>query len=70
MSLFKGVMKSVTLWFNGVLIMAMPIFEYAAMSLPQLQEYMTAETYKMIGLIAVGGNIALRFKTNKPLKDK
>ena len=70
MATLNGMRKSLTIWFNSLLLIAMQAFEYAAVALPQLQEYMNPNTYKLVGLIAVGGNILIRFRTNKPLKDK
>ena len=66
----KGAMKSVTIWFNGLLLAALPTFEMLAGAVPQLHEYLPDNVYKAVGLIAVGGNILLRFKTNQSLKEK
>lgn len=70
MQILQGAMKSLTIWFNGLLLAALPTFQMAADAIPQLHEYLPDNIYKTIGLIAVGGNILLRFKTNQPLKDK
>lgn len=74
MNTIKGMRKSFTLWFNGLLLSASPfLFDglaYAAAELPKLQEYMPENHYKTMMLLVVGGNIALRFKTTKALAEK
>ena len=62
--------KSLTIWVNGILLAALPVFEYAKDSLPQIKDFLGAETYKTIGLIVVVANIALRFRTTKALDEK
>jgi hypothetical protein len=66
----KNSWKSATIWFNGILLAALPLVETAKDSLPQMQEYVTADIYKWVGLFVVISNIALRFKTSKPLSEK
>jgi hypothetical protein len=66
----KGMRKSFTIWFNGLLLAALPIAEYAKDSLPDLAGYLSAETYKAIGLVVVVTNIVLRFRTSTSLADK
>ena len=70
MATLNGVLKSVTMWFNGILLALLPTFEMAADAVPQLHDYLPDNVYKTMGLIAIGGNILLRFKTSQPLKDK
>jgi hypothetical protein len=65
-----GASKSFTIWFNGLVLAALPVLDYAAGVLPQLQQYIGPETYKLAGLVVIIGNILLRFKTNTPLADK
>lgn len=62
--------KSWTVWFNGVILTVIPVIEYAKDLLPQLQEFLGLEAYKIIGLIILIANILLRFKTNKSLSEK
>ncbi len=66
----QGAFKSLTIWFNSLLLLALPVAEYASSSLPQLQQYLGVETYKLVGLIVVTANILLRFKTKAPLSEK
>ena len=68
--IIKGALKSWVLWFNGVMLSIMPVFEYAASNYPNLHEYIPDDIYKHVGLFIVGVNMALRFKTSKPLKEK
>ena len=70
MATLNGMRKSLTMWFNGLLLGLLPTFEMAATAIPQLHEYLPDNVYKTMGLIAIGGNILLRFKTSQPLKDK
>ena len=62
--------KSATIWLNGILLAALPVFEYSKDAFPQLQEYLPADTYRTMGLFIVAANIALRFKTDKGLHEK
>lgn len=70
MNKLKKIHKSLTIWFNGILLAIMPVIEITKESLPQLQEFLGLETYKILGLAIVTINIFLRFKTTKPLSDK
>ena len=70
MSTLKGMRKSLTIWFNSLLLAGLPVFELAHDYLPELQSYLPDNVYKWMGIIVVVGNIALRFRTTKPLKDK
>ncbi len=65
-----GAVKSITIWFNSLILLALPVAEYASLALPQLQEYLGVETYKLVGLIVVVANILLRFKTKESLSEK
>jgi len=53
---------SLRLWFNSALLVMFPIFEYAAQSIVLIQNYVSADTYKIMGLIAVGGNVILGYR--------
>jgi hypothetical protein len=66
----KKLHKSWTVWFNGLLLASLPLFEMTLAVIPQLQEFLPENVYKIVGLIAVVGNILLRFKTNTAIKDK
>jgi hypothetical protein len=66
----KGAFRSLTIWFNGIILLALPVVEFASLTLPQLQEFLGVETYKLVGLIVVVSNILLRFKTKEPLAEK
>ena len=66
----KGCYKSVTIWFNGLALSFLSLFELFHDSLPELSQYVPDSLYKKIGLAVVLGNIALRFKTSKALQDK
>lgn len=70
MKWLKGSLKSLTIWFNGILLALLPLMEYLKDSLPQLQEWLGADLYRTVGLIVVIGNILLRYKTNKPVSEK
>jgi Golgi nucleoside diphosphatase len=70
MNTLHGILKSWVLWFNGIMLSLMPAFEYAAANYPELHEYIPDNVYKHVGLFIVGVNMALRFKTSKPLKEK
>lgn len=70
MKTIKGAWKSLTIWFNCVLLGLLPLFDMVMASLPQLREYLPTDAYKTLGLAALVGNILLRFKTNKPLNEK
>ena len=70
MKWLKGSLKSLTIWFNGILLAFLPFMEYLKDSLPQLQEWLGDDLYRTVGLVVVIGNIALRYKTNKPVSEK
>jgi hypothetical protein len=70
MKWLKGSLKSLTIWFNGVCLSLLPIFEYAKDALPQLQDFLGPNVYRNIGLLVVIANIVLRYKTNKPVSEK
>lgn len=67
---FRRAWKSATVWVNALVVAAMPALDYARANLDQMREYIDADFYKMLGLVVVGLNIALRFRTSKPLEDK
>lgn len=65
-----GMHKSWTIWFNALLAGVMPMLEYAQVNLPSVQPYLPSNYYGYLMLIAVVGNIVLRFKTYNSLAEK
>ena len=66
----RGAWKSLTIWFNGVLLAVIGLWPMVADALPQFAPYLDAGIYKIMMVAALIINLALRFKTNKPLQDK
>lgn len=66
----KRLHKSLTVWFNSVLLAALPAVEYANAHLPQVKQFLGDKVYMAIGISALVGNILLRLKTTKDLADK
>lgn len=66
----KGALRSFTVWFNGMLLLGLPVFEALKQSLPDLQTYLPDNVYKTVGVVVVLGNIALRFRTTTDLAAK
>jgi hypothetical protein len=62
--------KSLTIWFNSVMGLAVVGLPMAQDSLPQLQEYLPAGLYHYLMGALVVGNIILRFKTTTALAAK
>ena len=62
--------KSLTIKFNGLMLVAFQIAPYVSDALPTIKEYLTTDIYKWLFLSVVAANILLRFKTDKALKDK
>lgn len=67
---FKGCYKSFTIWFNGLALSFVSLFDIFHASLPELSQYVPDNVYKKMGLTIVVGNLLLRFKTSKPLQEK
>ena len=67
---WRKVRRSWTVWFNGLLLATLPLFEMVLAVMPQLHELLPDNVYKTVGIVAVAGNILLRFKTNNAIKDK
>lgn len=62
--------KSLTIWFNSLVlsfITAVPMLQEV---LPQIQDYLHQDIYKLAATVLVVGNIILRFRTSKPLAEK
>ena len=66
----KGSWKSLTIWFNGLMVAALPFLSYLQDSFVQVKDYLGDDIYKTFGLLIVSVNLALRFKTTKDLADK
>lgn len=65
-----GCFKSLTIWFNGLLLAALPAADYLKASLPDIQQYINVDTFKTIGAAVVIVNILLRFRTKTALENK
>ena len=74
MDKLRGALKSWTIWFNGVLLTAMPFSSQMIQgvhdNLPDLSPYLPDNIFKAIGIVVVIGNMLLRAKTNSSLSDK
>lgn len=66
----QGCYKSVVVWFNGLALSFVSLFELFHESLPELSQYVPDNLYKKLGLTIIVGNLLLRFKTSKSLQDK
>ncbi len=66
----QGAMRSLTVWANGIILTAIPLYETFKDDFTQLQPYMTDANYRKLALCIVVGNIILRFKTTKDLANK
>lgn len=69
-----GALKSWTAWFNGLLIVLVPLLPTLKDALqenwPTLQPYLTPKMY-LAGVVAIAAiNFGLRFKTKSALQDK
>lgn len=70
LSKLQGCYKSVVIWFNGLALSLLSLFEMFHDSMSELMPFLSANMYKTVGLAIIIGNIVLRFKTSKPLQDK
>lgn len=66
----KGASRSKTIWFNALLLAAMPLLEAAVPLVPELKPLLSPEAYRYVGIFAVIGNIVLRASTKVPLAEK
>lgn len=69
-----GARKSWTAWFNGILVVLIPMLptikDALQENLPQLQPYLTPKVY-LAGVVLIAAiNFGLRFRTGQPLQDK
>ena len=62
--------KSLTIKFNGLMLVAFQLAPLVSESLPVVREFLTPDIYKWLFLTVVAVNILLRFKTDKALRDK
>jgi hypothetical protein len=62
--------KSLTIWFNGLVGMAVMALPFAQDNMPQLQDYLPADVYHYAMGAVIVGNILLRFKTTSSLAEK
>lgn len=65
-----GAWKSWTVWFNGIVLIVVPLLPVLADNLPQFQPYIPANLFKYAMLAVLVGNVALRFKTTTGLEQK
>lgn len=65
-----GAKRSLTVWFNSVMGTAVSLFPVAESALPQLQELLGENPYKILALVIVIGNILIRGVTSQPLEQK
>lgn len=54
--------KHAIAWFNGLLLAALPVFEYLKDSLPDYSALLGGDVYKYIGTTVVVVNLLLHFK--------
>jgi hypothetical protein len=70
----KGVYKSTVMWFNGLILTAMPfvdnIMQAIRDNLPAVSQWLTADILKGAAVFILLANIALRFRTKTDLADK
>lgn len=66
----RGAWRSWTMWVNGIALGILPVLDTLKDSVPQLERYMDAQSYKTAMLVLIASNIALRIKTTTGLKDK
>lgn len=66
----RGAWKSWTIWLNGVALAALPVIDMLKESVPQLERYVDAQSYKFAMLAVIVSNIVLRVKTSTGLQNK
>lgn len=73
-SKLRGALRSTTIWVNGLLLAAYQFSDQIVQgvhdSLPELAQYLPANTFKAIGLVVVVFNIYQRTRTSKSLAEK
>ncbi len=65
-----GCKRSFTIWFNSLLLAAIPLISYAQDNLTQLKDIIPDNFYHYALIAVAVGNLVLRFKTNSDLKNK
>lgn len=65
-----GAQRSITVWFNAMLLLALPFTGDIIAQLPTLQQFLPETIYKSVGTLAVVANLILRFRTKVPLELK
>jgi hypothetical protein len=68
--LLLGSTQSKTIWFNSLMLALMPLTADLTEALPQLQEYLPDNLYKLLFAATTVGNIIIRFYTRLPLSLK
>jgi hypothetical protein len=66
----RQIHRSLTMWFNGLMIGVAAGLPALAQDFPQLQDYMPHNIFHTITGALIAGNILLRFKTNSSLAAK
>lgn len=62
--------KSATIFFNAVIGTSLVFLPDAVASFPQLQPYIPDAVFKHGMVILIAGNMLLRFKTTRAMRDK
>lgn len=70
MKSIKNMWKSWVIWFNGLLAFILTLSDYVISVFPQIEPYIPEGKAKQFILFVNVINLALRFKTNKPLSEK
>lgn len=65
----QSIKKRAQDWFNGTLVALFPLFEYLAMAVPTMREYLPENVYAYMGLFAVGGNLFISYYVKNYVKD-
>lgn len=66
----KGCLRSLTIWFNGVMGTVIIALPFAQDNFPALETYLSHELYRYLMGAIVAINLLLRFKTKLPLEAK
>lgn len=62
--------RSLTIQFNSAMLAITELIPLAADELPKLREYVPEGFYGKMTILLIVGNIIIRFKTNRALRDK
>ena len=60
----KAYWKSLTIWFNGVLLTLVEAVPMLAEQLPAMKAYLPDDIYRWAFLVLVVGNLLIRARTN------